>query len=429
MPGQASPRSCRRPTTVSRRELLRNRGLLGLMTRDVVSMTGSQMTWLALPWFVLTTTGSPARMAIVLAVESASLAVFGFLSGNVAARLGLRRTMLIADAVRAPLLVLVPLLHALDALSFPLLLVLVVAITAVAVPSFASKTAMIPELVGEDERVVAEANALVQASNRITLIAGPPLAGVLIAVIGATNVLLVDAATFVVAFALVALLVPTVGHIEQDDESRSLMAGLRFLARDRLLRPWTIAVVIGDVGWLVLFAAMPVLVLTRFGEQPELLGWIWGGWGLGAVLGSVVAFRIVGGIDRLLFASVGEVAMIAPLWLLLADVPPAAIVGAMAVSGLANGLVNAPVHTIVLLRTPRALRAKVWSVIIVLTSVLGPLALGVAGPVLEAAGFRPVLLAVLIVQSAACVAFAAAGLRERARLGGAPSGLGADQHA
>src|SRR5688572_10754029 len=209
-------------------------------------MTGSQMTWLALPWFVLTTTGSPARMAIVLAVESASLAVFGFLSGNVAARLGLRLTMLIADAVRAPLIALVPLLHALNALSFPLLLALVVAVTAVAVPSFASKTAMIPEIVGEDERVVAEANALVQASNRITLIAGPPLAGVLIAVIGATNVLLVDAATFVVAFALVALLVPAVRRIEQDEESRSLMAGLQFLARDRLLRPWTIAVVIGD---------------------------------------------------------------------------------------------------------------------------------------------------------------------------------------
>ncbi len=80
-------------------------------------MTGSQMTMLALPWFVLTTTGSAGRMAIVLAVESASLAIFGFLSGNVAARLGPRRTMLIADAARAPLVALVPLLHALDVLT------------------------------------------------------------------------------------------------------------------------------------------------------------------------------------------------------------------------------------------------------------------------------------------------------------------------
>jgi MFS family permease len=413
---------------VSRRELLRHRGLLGLLARDVVSMTGSQMTWIALPWFVLTTTGSPARMAVVLAVESASLAVFGFLSGNVVARLGPWRTMLIADAVRAPLIALVPLLHAVDELSFPLLLVLVAAVTAVGVPSFASKTSMVPELVGEDEQVVTEASALVQAANRITLIAGPPLGGALIAVIGATNVLLVDAVTFVVAFGIVALLVPAVGRVEQDEESRSLAAGLKFLARDRLLRPWTIAVVIGDVGWLVLFAAMPVLVLARFGEEPELLGWIWGAWGLGAVLGSVVAFRFVAAFDRLLVASLGEIAMVAPLWFLLADVPSLALVTAMAASGLANGLVNAPVHTIFLLRTPRALRAKVWSVIIVLTAVLGPAALGAAGPALEWAGFRPVLLVVVVVQSFAALAFAAAGIRERAQ-GGPTASPALEEHA
>jgi MFS family permease len=413
---------------VSRRDLLRHRGLLGLLARDVVSMTGSQMTWIALPWFVLTTTGSPARMAVVLAVESASLAVFGFLSGNVVARLGPWRTMLIADAVRAPLIALVPLLHAVDELSFPLLLVLVAAVTAVGVPSFASKTSMVPELVGEDEQVVTEASALVQAANRITLIAGPPLGGALIAVIGATNVLLVDAVTFVVAFGIVALLVPAVGRVEQDEESRSLAAGLKFLARDRLLRPWTIAVVIGDVGWLVLFAAMPVLVLARFGEEPELLGWIWGAWGLGAVLGSVVAFRFVAAFDRLLVASLGEIAMVAPLWFLLADVPSLALVIAMAASGLANGLVNAPVHTIFLLRTPRALRAKVWSVIIVLTAVLGPAALGAAGPALEWAGFRPVLLVVVVVQSFAALAFAAAGIRERAQ-GGPTASPALEEHA
>ena len=186
---------------------------------------------------------------------------------------------------------------------------------------------------------------------------------------------------------------------------------------------------IGDVGWLVLFAAMPVLVLARFGEEPELLGWIWGGWGVGAVVGAVVAFRFAARFDRLLVASVGEVAMIAPLWLLLTDVPAAALVGAMTASGLANGLVNAPVHTIFLLRTPRALRTKVWSVIIVLTSVLGPAALGAAGPALEWAGFRPVLLVVAVVQSAAALAFAAAGLSERARSGEAMSAAIVDEHA
>jgi MFS family permease len=405
---------------VTRRELIRNRGLLGLLARDVVSMTGSQMTWLALPWFVLTTTGSASRMAVVLAVESASLAIFGFLSGDVAASLGARRTMLVADAVRAPLVAAVPLLHALDALSFPLLLVLVAAISAVATPSFASKASILPELVADDEKTLTEANALLQAANRITMVLGPALAGSLIAVVGAANVLLIDSVTFAVGFALVALLVRGGGRVEPDEHSQGLTAGFRFLARDPLLRPWSIAIIVGDAGWLVLFAAMPVLVLESFGEQPELLGWIWGGWGLGAVLGSVVTFHVVGRIDRMLVASIGELLMILPLWLLLADLPAFAIVGLMWASGFTNGIINAPIWTIFTLRTPAALRAKALSVILVVTAVLGPVALLAAGRTLDTSGFVPVVAGIVVVQTLAGLAFTAAGLRHRAATRGEP---------
>ena len=400
---------------MTRRELIRNRALLGVLARDVVSLTGSQMTLLALPWFVLTTTGSPGRMAIVFAVESASMAIFGFLGGNVAARLGPKRTMLVADASRAPLVALIPLLHVLDALSFPVILAVAAATASFTTHSFAAKTSLVPELVGEDERVLSEANALLQGAQRITIFLGPALAGVLIAAIGAPTVLVLDAISFAVGFLIVLTLVPNVGRIEQDEESRGLAAGFRFLARDRLLRPWTIAVVIGDVGWLVLFAAMPVLVIERFGEDPALLGWIWGAWGLGAVLGNVISFRTVASSDRLLLASVGELVMVAPIWLLVADVPAGAIIAAMAVSGLANGIANPPVHAIYTLRTPRALRAKVWSVVIAATAVLAPVALAVAGVVLETDGFRPVILTLVAVQTVAAVAFTTAGLRERSR--------------
>jgi MFS family permease len=402
---------------VSRRELLRHPGLLGLLARDVVSLAGSQMTWVAIPWFVLTTTGSPTRMTIVLAVESASLAAFGFFGSNIASKLGARRTMLISDAARAPLIALIPLLHALDLLSFGLLLALVAATGAFIAPSFASKSSILPDLVGEDEGVLAEANALLQAANRLAMILGPPLGGALIGVMGATNVLVVDAATFVAGFLLVATLVRGGGGAVVDtDETRGLTAGLRFILRDPLLRGWTFAVVVSDATWLALFAVMPVLVLQRYGADPQVLGWIWGAWGAGAVAGSVIAFRIVSRIDRLLVASVGEIGMTAPLWLLLADQPALAVVATMFVSGLANGIINAPIHAIVQLRTPRALRAKVWSVVIVMTAILGPPLLAATGPALEWAGLRPTLVVLLGLQSLAVVAFTVAGLRERARV-------------
>ena len=43
---------------MSRTELLRERSILALLVAEVVSTTGAQMTWLALPWFVLVTSGS-----------------------------------------------------------------------------------------------------------------------------------------------------------------------------------------------------------------------------------------------------------------------------------------------------------------------------------------------------------------------------------
>jgi MFS family permease len=400
---------------MTRRALLRDRALLALLARDVVSTAGSQMTWVALPWFVVTTTGSATKMAIVVAVEAAALGIVGFAAGNVVGRLGLRRTMLVADACRAPLIAAIPILYAANLLSFPLLLVLVFAVGAFGTPSFVSKAAVLPEIVGEDEGVLGEANALLQAAMRIALVLGPVLAGVLIGVVGATTVLYIDAATFVVGFLLIALFVHVGGKTPDTEESRGLGAGVRFLLKDRLLRPWSIAIVAGDAAWLTFFVALPFLVLTRFGEQPAILGWLLGAWGLGAVAGSTLMFRFVRQVDGLLVGSIGELAIVLPVWIFLVDPPAAVLVAAMFASGLANGLVNAPIWTIFTLRTPPALRPKAWAAIIATTSLIGPLALLVTGWALDSFGLTATLLVIVLVQTAAALLFTSAGLRERTR--------------
>jgi MFS family permease len=402
--------------SLRRRDLLRNRGLVGLLARQIVSLTGSQMTWVALPWFVLTTSGSPTRMTVVLAVEALAVAAGGFLGGGLATRLGPRRTMLITDAARAPLMAAIPVLHLSGQLSFPVLLVLVAAVGALATPSYASMTVLVPELVGEDEARLSQANALLQIASRMTSILGPPVAGVLIGVFGATEVLLIDAATFAVAFLIVALLVPRPQVAPHDEEAvdQGIAAGFRFLFGDPLLRGWSAALILGDVIWLSLFAATPVLVLERFGEKPAIVGWIFAGFGIGAVVGSVIAFRFVDSVDKMLLVSLGEIGMAVPLWLFVFHVPPVVLVAAMALAGLANGLVNAPMYTIVLLRTPRALRTKLWSAVIAATMVLGPIGLVGTGPSLERFGVDSTLAVLIAIETGAVLLFAWTGLRYRA---------------
>ena len=90
---------------------MRKTPIAALVAAEVVSILGSRMTYLALPWFVLVTTGSPSKMTLVLAAEIAPMAILGIPSGMVVERLGARTTMLTCDAARIPLLASLPILH------------------------------------------------------------------------------------------------------------------------------------------------------------------------------------------------------------------------------------------------------------------------------------------------------------------------------
>jgi MFS family permease len=84
------------------------RPLVALLLADLVSTLGSEMAAVALPWLVLTTTGSPARTGIVVGAEFAGIAVFGIPSGRLAARLGPRSAQLLTDSLCVPAALLVP---------------------------------------------------------------------------------------------------------------------------------------------------------------------------------------------------------------------------------------------------------------------------------------------------------------------------------
>ena len=92
-------------------QIFRNRSLRAILVAEFVSLGGSSMTFVALPWFVLATTGSTARMGWVLAAELLPVGLFGIPSGAVIGRLGAKLTMNISDAARAPLLASIPILH------------------------------------------------------------------------------------------------------------------------------------------------------------------------------------------------------------------------------------------------------------------------------------------------------------------------------
>jgi MFS family permease len=401
---------------VSRKDFLRQRSLLALLGAEIVSTTGTQMTWIALPWFVLVTTGSATKTSIVMAAELVGLAVLGLPGGRLLGRLGARRTMIVCDSARAPLMLVIPVLHWTGGLSFVVLLIVAFGLGALSAPYFAAQKVIVPELLGEDETKVGEANALFQAATRTTLLLGPVIGGVLIGVMGATSVLVVDAGSYIVSVLLVAAFVPRRPPVVQEPEHRQIKVALRFLRDDPLLRVWWPVFAIGDAAWTAFFVTVPVLVLARFGHDPKIAGWLFASFGAGSVIGNAVSFRfLLRRVDGLTLVAACVMGQALPLWLLWMPLPAAALSGAILVSGIANGLVNPSLHTISTLRIPPALRPNVMTTVMVLWALVNPLGLFVAGPILDRFGTTPVLLGFAAVQTVCMAAAGLAAARERAR--------------
>ena len=192
----------------------RNRSLVGLISAELVSLTGSSMTFVALPFFVLVTTGSTAKMGWVLGAEMLPIALFGIPAGTVIAKLGAKKTMLISDAARGPLMLVIPILHHYGKLSFPALLAATFAVGTFAAPYFASSRLIVPEVAGEDEQAVASVNAVLSSVNQITQLAGPVLAGVLMGLTTPATVLVVDGCTYVLSFLIIATVVRAGARVE-----------------------------------------------------------------------------------------------------------------------------------------------------------------------------------------------------------------------
>ena len=151
-----------------------------------------------------------------------------------------------------------------------------------------------------------------------------------------------------------------------------MLAGVRFLFSDRLLRVWTPALTLLDVCWTLFFASLPVLVVTKYGADPHILGWLFGALGGGALVGALVALRLVRA-HRAAVADVGRVPMPdGGMWGVAVPAQWGVPLVAIAVGGFFMSLVNAPLHALMMLRMPKHLRSQSLAAIGVFQCVAAP---------------------------------------------------------
>jgi MFS family permease len=358
-----------------------------IVAAEVVSSVGSSMTMLALPWFVLATTGSATKLGLVLGIGSIPFVTLPLPAGSLIARIGARQTMVIADAARLPLLAAIPALYSLHALSFPLLVSLVALTNVCAAAHMPAQRLVLAEVVGDEESLVARANAFLDGAQTTAPLVGPALAGVLIASIGASNVLYVDAATFGVATVAVRLFVRRREPISEAEE-RGLLTGLRYIVRTRLLLVLCVSMLTMEFFFTLFITTLPVFAFSAYDHNARIAGVFYAAMGAGALLGMPVVPFAVRRFGALHVAAAGFVLASIPKFLLGVPLPAAGVVAVLVLQGFVGPLTGAPMFTIITTRTPAALRSLVMSAALGVMFLSGPLGPIAAGPLINAVGTR-----------------------------------------
>ncbi len=362
-----------------------------IVAAEVVSSIGSSMTVLALAWFVPATTGSATKLGLVLGIGSTPFVTLPLPAGSLIARIGARQTMVIADAARLPLLAAIPALYSLAALSFPLLVVLVALTNVCMAAHMPAQRLVLAEVVGEEESVVARVNAYLDGAQTTAPLVGPALAGVLIAALGAPNVLYVDAATFGVAAIAVGLLVPRRKPVAEAEE-HGLLAGVGYILRSRLLVVLCVSMLTMEFFFTLFMTTLPVFAYSDYDQNAHIAGVFYAAMGAGALLGMPVVPVAVRRSGALHVAAAGFVLASIPKFMLGFPLPAAGVAAVLVIQGFVGPLTGAPIFAVIATRTPAALRSLVLSAavgVMFLTGPFGPIA---AGPLISAVGARMALV-------------------------------------
>lgn len=376
----------------------RRRGMIGLLAANGISMLGTRMSMLAIPWFVLTTTGSAAETGIIAFAELAPYAVLMGIGGPWVDRIGAWRVAIASELSAGLLIGAVPLLHFTGHLSLPLLALLVAVAGGVRGAGDTGNRVLVPGLAEQAGMALERASGLFDGTNRIASMIGIPLAGLLIAAFSAPAVLVIDAASFLVSGSLLRLFVPRSSQPERDPAETTsgyiaeLGEGLRYLRGDRLLLGIAFMVLVTNLidvahGSVLL----PVWGQERLGS-PVGIGLIAGVFGLGAISGNALLTWLAPQLPRRLVYGVGFLAAGAPRYIGLAifsTVEPMLVVAFAA--GFGAGSINPILGAVEYERVPRHLQARVLGAIGALACVGMPFGGIIGGMLVESIGLTATL--------------------------------------
>ncbi|WP_327427856.1 MFS transporter [Streptomyces sp. NBC_01236] len=370
-----------------------------LWTAAVVSQFGDALRTAALPLLAVRLTDDPLVIASVTACGYLPWLLFGLLGGALADRVDQRRAMWAVDTARGALVASFALAVGFGHASIALLITLAFTLTTLQTLFDNAATALLPSLV--DKEALGSANARLMTGQRLAggLLAGPFVP--LLLTVGAAMPFTADAATYLLAAALVASVRIRAPERERRPAGSTLRAeiaeGLRALWRDRVLRATCTATLLCNIGMGALIATL-VLHVTRWlhagntGYAAAMTAY-----SAGSFCGGFVAQRVARRFGRARSLLLGGSVQTASLLLMGTVRHLGALIVGMALLGLMNMVWNVNQVTLMQQRSPADMVGRISSAFRTASTSGAPLGALLGGAVAGAYGLNgPALLAAVL---------------------------------
>jgi MFS family permease len=363
--------------------------LYALLLANSISLSGNVFSMIAIPWFVLQTTGSATQTGITGFFTVLPMVLAGFFGGTLIDRLGYKRTSIISDLASGATTALIPILYLMSGLEFWQLMLLVFFGALLDAPGSTARHALLPELAEQAGMPIERATALAHVIERGARLVGAPLAGLLIGVIGTANVLWLDAASFFISAGMISILVPGVKFVakaERGNYRNELGEGLRFIAQDRLIR--TLVVMLMLMNSLDAFfggVLQPVYVREVYGEALSL-GLLLSANGGGAVIGGLIFAATGHRLPRHATFVAAFLFIGLRLWVYALYPPAWILILITLITSLGAGAVSPIIAAIEFERIPPHMRGRVLGAITAGVGVAMPLGLLIGGVLTEVLG-------------------------------------------
>jgi MFS family permease len=362
--------------------LLRNSRFLRLWIGQGTSFVGDAVSMIALVVLVVEVTGSASAVGGAL-VARLLPTIASPLAGVIADRVDRRAVLVASDLARAVLVL--GLVFARDLATIYVLVFLMGLARTLFNPTI---RAAFPSVVGGGD--LTRANALISGTFSVSETAGPALGGLLVATVGVDAAFVLDAVTYLVSAAMLAI--TPLARPQRDEDGagfgEDLKAGFTYLAGARV----PLAIVLGAfLTVLTINITIPAevfLARETFEAGNAGYGLLVGLWGGGMVLGSALMVAVGDRVRLLPFYFVGV--FVSALALVGVGLSPAFVfaLGALVVAGVANGTENVTTDTILQKRVPEAFLGRVFSVRFLGISVGEAFAYGMGGAIVDASGAR-----------------------------------------